>query len=87
MSYSVFWADRKVQKAFDHLSPLVQERVAAAIKELASNPRPAGTKKLSGKLADVWRIRMGDFRLLYEIDDKSKRVLLLDLGHRRQIYR
>ncbi|MBI4430675.1 MAG: type II toxin-antitoxin system RelE/ParE family toxin [Candidatus Omnitrophica bacterium] len=87
MSYSVFWADRKVQKVFDQLSPLVQERVTVAIKGLTSNPRPAGTKKLSGKLIGVWRVRIGDFRLLYEIDDKSKRVVLLDLGHRRQIYR
>ena len=87
MSYSVFWADRKAQKVFDQLSPLVQERVTSAIKELASNPRPSGAKKLSGKLAGVWRVRIGDFRVLYDIDDKSKRVVLLDLGHRRQIYR
>ena len=87
MSYNVFWADKKVQKTFDHLSPLVQERITSAIKELTSNPRPSGIKKLSGKLTDVWRIRIGDFRLLYEIDDKSRKVILLDLGHRRHIYR
>lgn len=87
MSYNVFWADKKVKKVFDELSSLIQSRVENEIRNLSLNPRPQGTKKLSGKLEGIWRLRIGDFRLLYEIDDKSKKVILLDLGHRRQIYR
>lgn len=58
-----------------------------AIAALARNPRPHGCKKLSGKLRNTWRLRVGDYRLLYDIDDKARRVVLLDLGHRKQIYR
>ena len=87
MSYHVFWADKKIKKVFDDLSPLIQPRIQKEIAGLSLNPRPSGVKKLSGKLKDVWRLRIGDFRLLYDIDDKSKHIALLDLGHRRQIYR
>ena len=87
MSYQVFWADKKVKKVFDELSSLIQSRIQKEIKDLSLNQRPSGVKKLSGKLKDVWRLRIGDYRLLYDIDDKTKRVILLDLGHRQQIYR
>lgn len=87
MAFSVFWADKKVKKVFDSLSPFLQPRVEKEISDLAVNPRPPGTKMLSGRLKGVWRIRIGDYRLLYEIDDRSKKVILLNLGHRRQIYR
>ena len=87
MSYSIFWADKKAKKSFHELLPSIQERTAKAVKSLGSNPRPSGVKKLSGKLKGVWRIRIGDYRLLYDIDDKSKKIVLLHLDHRRQIYR
>ncbi len=87
MSYEIIWADKKVKKVYDELSSLIKDRVGQAIQNLSSQPRPAGVKKLSGKLKGVWRMRIGDYRLLYDIDDKKKIVILLDLGHRRQIYR
>ena len=87
MSYSIFWADKKAKRSFDELLPSVQSRAGNAIKSLQSNPRPSGVKKLSGKLKGVWRLRIGDYRLLYDIDDKSKKITLLHLDHRRQIYR
>ena len=87
MTYNIYWADKKVRKTFDSMSPFVQSRVIESIRELSSNPRPSGVKRLVGKLQGVWRIRIGDFRLLYDIDDKAKKVVLLGLGHRRQIYR
>jgi mRNA interferase RelE/StbE len=87
LKYKILWADKKTQKSFQELSSLIQSRIAKSIKSLSSNPRPPGVKKLGGKLKGVWRIRIGDYRLLYDIDDKSKEIFLLDLGHRKQIYR
>lgn len=87
MGYKILWADKKARKSFDASLPSVQERIAKAIQGLGSDPRPSGAKKLSGHLKGVWRIRIGDYRLLYDIDDKSKKVVLLYMDHRRQIYR
>lgn len=87
MNYEILWADKKVQKSFEALSVMVQKRIAKAIKALASNPHPKGVKKLDGKLKGAWRIRIGDYRLLYDIDDRKKIITLLYLGHRRHIYR
>lgn len=87
MIYKVIWADKKAKKNFDALTVGTQEQVIKSIKLLASNPRPPGVKKLSGKLQGIWRIRIRDYRLLYDIDDKSHTLILLHLDHRRQIYR
>ena len=56
-----------------------------AIDELAENPRPRNSRKLRGK--EGWRIRVGDYRVIYEIDDEAQEVLVLDVGHRRDVYR
>lgn len=57
-----------------------------AIIALAHNPRPAGVKKLVGSRRD-WRIRIGEYRIIYEIDDTAKTVTVLQVGHRRDAYR
>ncbi len=87
MIYDIFWADKKAQKSFEKLSPSIQSRVTNIIKALSGNPRPKGVKVLQGKLKGVWRIRIGDHRLLYDIDDDEKNIVLLDVGHRKNIYR
>jgi len=56
------------------------------LKELASNPRPSNCKKLVGGERD-WRVRVGDYRVLYEIDDAEKSVRILNVKHRREAYR
>ena len=76
---------RGAQKNLLALSASEQERVIAAIRKLAHNPRPAGVKKLSGR--EAWRIRVGDYRVIYEINDNELTVLVVDVGHRREIYR
>lgn len=53
---------------------------------LARQPRPAGAKKLVGGRGE-WRVRTGDYRIIYEIDDGVLLVLVLAIGHRRDIYR
>jgi mRNA interferase RelE/StbE len=62
------------------------DRIVPRIKALADNPRPAGCHKLTGSKND-WRIRIGDYRVLYEIDDARKRVRIFRIRHRREAYR
>lgn len=68
------------------LDPPTRRRVQAAIELLAEDPRPAGAKKLVGGQGE-WRVRTGDYRVVYEIHDQVLLVLVLAVGHRRDIYR
>lgn len=68
------------------LAPAARRRVQAAIELLAGQPRPSGAKKLVGG-AGEWRVRTGDFRIVYEIHDDFLLVLVVAVGHRREIYR
>ena len=63
-----------------------QARIQAAIELLADNPRPPGAKKLIGGEGE-WRVRTGDYRIVYEIDDGILLVLVIAVGHRRDVYR
>ncbi|SOC58355.1 type II toxin-antitoxin system RelE family toxin [Ornithinimicrobium cerasi] len=62
-----------------------RRRVQAAVELLADEPRPTGAKKLVGGDGE-WRVRTGDYRIVYEIDDGVLLVLVLAVGHRRDIY-
>ena len=62
-----------------------QRRVQAAIELLADEPRPSGAKKLVGGNGE-WRVRTGDYRIVYEIHDNVLVVLVIAVGHRRGIY-
>lgn len=62
-----------------------QRRVQAAIELLAAEPRPNGAKKLVGGDGE-WRVRTGDYRIVYEIHDNVLIVLVIAVGHRREIY-
>jgi mRNA interferase RelE/StbE len=61
-------------------------RVVGAIEELARVPRPSGCRKLKGQ-QDVYRIRVGRYRVIYAVEDRSIVVVVLRLGHRRDVYR
>jgi mRNA interferase RelE/StbE len=61
------------------------QRVVAKIQLLANNPRPHGCEKLSG--AEKYRVRQGDYRILYEIDDSAKSVIIVKTGNRKEVYR
>ena len=67
------------------LDPPSRRRVQAAIELLAGRPRPSGAKKLVGGEGE-WRVRTGDYRIGYEIHDTVLRVLVVAVGHRRDIY-
>ena len=68
------------------LDPASRARVQAAIELLADSPRPPGAKKLVGGDGE-WRVRTGDFRIVYEIHDDRLLVLVIAVGNRRDIYR
>ena len=75
-------ATRQLRK----LDGAARRQVRAAIDLLAADPRPANAKKLVGGTGE-WRVRTGDYRIVYDIDDGVLRVLVLAIGHRREIYR
>lgn len=64
----------------------VQRQIARRIDALADDPRPPGSKRLEGG-QDIWRLRSGDYRVLYQIREKALLVLVIRIGHRREIYR
>jgi mRNA interferase RelE/StbE len=61
-------------------------RIVAKISALATNPRPHGSEKLAG-YDDRYRIRQGDYRVVYEIDDGASHVTIYKIGNRREVYR
>lgn len=73
-------------KALRDLPRADQRRVAARIDALAENPRPPGVEKLEGA-DDLYRVRAGDHRIVYRIEDKRLLVLVIRIGHRREVYR
>jgi mRNA interferase RelE/StbE len=76
---------QSAQKELDSLDDAVFARVDRKILALADNPRPAGCKKLKG-YKDLWRIRVGDMRVVYVIDDIAKIVAVTRIAHRRDVY-
>lgn len=84
MKYSLFIL-RRAQKELGHISEPYRSLIIKAINQLGEEPRPAGCLKLTGR--DGWRVKSGDFRILYEINDVRGEVLVLHVGHRRDVYR
>jgi mRNA interferase RelE/StbE len=84
MTYQVQVA-RAALRQLRKLDPTARRRVQAAIELLADQPRPSGAKKLVGGDGE-WRVRTGDYRIVYEIRDEVLLVLVIAVGHRRDIY-
>ena len=76
---------RRAQRGLDKLPKADLEAVIEAIKDLAQTPRPRGIEKV--KSTGLWRIRQGDYRIIYAIDDNEHLVTVVRIGHRREIYR
>jgi mRNA interferase RelE/StbE len=76
---------RRAQRALDKLPKSDFQAVIEAIKDLAQTPRPRGIEKV--KSTGLWRIRQGDYRIIYAIDDNERLVTVVRVGHRREIYR
>jgi len=71
---------------FSNLPKLIQKRLAPQINALEADPHPQGVVKLSGS-KNLFRIRLGDYRIIYEIRDSVLVVTIVKIGHRREIYR
>ena len=84
MNYTIVLL-RRAQKELANLPNPEYQRVRDAIADLANDPRPTGCKKLSGR--NGWRIRIGDYRVIYEINDRELLVTVVRVGNRRNIYR
>ena len=83
MSYEVL-IRRRAAKQLAELPLRDYERVKVSIFALGDNPRPQGCLKLTGRPG--WRIRIGNYRVIYEVEDQRRTVTVLDVGNRRDIY-
>ena len=75
---------KSATKEIQGLQPSDRKRLIERIRALASDPRPPGCKKLSGQ--DKYRIRQGNFRILYQIIDDQLVIVVVKVGHRRDVY-
>ena len=76
---------RSAAKELAQVPPKDRGRIIARIQALAEDPRPVGAEKLSGQ--ERYRVRQGDYRILYEIEDQILRIMVVKIGHRRDVYR
>ncbi len=76
--------ERSAQKQLQKIAAPNFNRIIKAIYDLGNNPRPPGYKKLTGR--NGFRIRIGDFRVIYLIEDNVLKVFVIEIGHRREIY-
>ena len=85
MTYSVRF-DKSAEREIDRLSRKTWERVHRKLEQLTSNPRPPGCLKLTG-IENTWRVRVGDIRIVYEIDDAARTVTVARVRDRKDAYR
>jgi len=76
---------RSAEREMDRLPEAIHRRLSERILALENNPRPAGSQKLQA--GEGYRIRVGDYRVLYTINDQESRVLIYSVAHRREAYR
>jgi mRNA interferase RelE/StbE len=85
VSYKIEFS-RKAERQFKDLTNQIQKRLKPKIDALAQNPRPCGVKKLEGE-DELYRIRVGDYRVIYQVRDDVLIVLVVSLGDRKEIYK
>lgn len=85
MAYRIMIAPAAARE-MKKLDRLVGQQIADTISGLALDPRPTGVRKLTGS-TNGYRLRVGDYRILYQITDKVLLVLVVKVGHRRDVYR
>ena len=83
--YTVVFA-RPARKELQNLDPPVARRLLKQIEALVADPRPAGVVKLEGA-NDLWRVRVGEWRVVYRISDRERLVDVIAVRHRRDAYR
>jgi mRNA interferase RelE/StbE len=85
VQYSASLAPAAVRQ-FRKLPILIQQRLKPHIDSLATDPRPPGTEKMEGE-AHLYRVKVGDYRIVYYIWDGEREVLVVKIAHRREVYR
>ena len=76
---------RSSQKSLEKIQTQERLKIINTLLELEQNPRPRGIEKVSG--VELWRIREGDYRIVFSIDDVEKIITIVRIGHRRDVYR
>ena len=84
MAYSVA-LKRSAEKELEVLPEKIHNQIVGHLLSFKETPRPAGVKKLRGRPG--YRKRVGDYRILYTIDDENKRVEVISIAHRKEVYR
>jgi mRNA interferase RelE/StbE len=85
MAHRVLFVSR-AERGFKRLSADAQDKIISEINSLIENPRPVGAVKLTGS-DNLFRVRIGDYRIIYAIEDDLLVILIVEVGHRREIYR
>lgn len=85
MAYRIELTPR-AEREFKSLDGSVRGRIKQRIDSLAKNPYPSGIKKIEGE-EELYRLRVGDYRILYQVKEKTLLVLIVRIGHRREVYR
>jgi len=85
MAYSILLAP-PAERQLKALTEPVQRRIVKRLRTLKDNPRPQGVKKLAGE-ENLYRIREGDYRIVYTLQDKKLLVLVVKIGNRKEVYR
>jgi mRNA interferase RelE/StbE len=84
MTYAIEFS-KSAQKEFSRLSPQLRLRIAKAIYKLENDPKKGNVRPMIGSKS--WRLRAGDYRVIYDILDQKLVILIIKVGHRRDIYR
>ncbi|MBF0258178.1 MAG: type II toxin-antitoxin system RelE/ParE family toxin [Desulfamplus sp.] len=84
MSYTIF-LKHSAEKELEHLNVKTHDRIVAHLIALKENPLPSGVKKLQGRIG--YRIRVGGYRILYEINETEKQIEIFAVAHRKEAYR
>ena len=85
MAKYIVYVTKSVQKVLGKMPESIAERLENVMLGLEDNPRPIGYKKLKGR--EAYRIREGDYRIIYEIKDKTIIVVVTNIGHRKDVYK
>ena len=77
--------EKQASKALEKIDVVIRKRIVEVIRSLADNPKPPGSKKMKNR--EGWRVRIGDYRVIYGVNDERSFVSVAKIGHRREVYR
>jgi mRNA interferase RelE/StbE len=78
--------ERRAERDIKRLPKEIFDRLIPHLKALSENPKPSGCRKISGSRSD-WRIRIGDYRVIYEVNEQEHAVKVMRIRHRKNVYR